>query len=106
MGTNLYRVYSSDRPTDDSIQAENYALLRAAETTKDVGATHFIVVDAPGHPSAGLLGSGAPSSKSANLIRVLKLAPGAESPIGAISADEIIHFFGPTFGRDVPKSPA
>ena len=102
IGTNLYRVYSSDRPTSDSIQAENYALLRAAETTKEAGATHFVVVDAPGQPSAGLLGSGGPS----NLIRVLKLTPGAEAPIGAVSADEIIHFFGPTFGRDVPKSPA
>ena len=90
---NLYRVYAGDRQIEDPIQRENYALLRAAESTKQVGATHFVVVNAPeGLPQQ-------PTPPSSALIRVLQLETGAEPPVGAIAADEIIHFFGPAFGR-------
>ena len=104
IGTNLYRVYTLDRRIEDRIQRENYALLRAAETARDVGGTHFIVVDADGQTASGPLGLGG-QSEPATLIRVLKLAPGAEAPIGAVAADEIIHFFGPTFAQGGKAAP-
>jgi len=97
---NLYRVSSADRRLDDMVQRQNYALLRAAEGTRQLGGTHFVVVNGsdaadPANPSA--------------LIRVMKLDQGVELPLGAVSADEIIHFFGPTFGRSdqaIPTAPA
>lgn len=98
ISANLYRVDAGDQRLADQIQRENYTLLRAAESTRHVGATHFIVVNAPQgaaphdvrNPDRG---------QTTALIRVLELEPGSEPPMGAISADEIIHFFGPSFGR-------
>lgn len=94
---NVYRVFSGDRKLDDTIQRQNYALLRAAESTKQVGGTHFVVVNGSA--------SGDNSGASA-LVRMMKIEYGAEAPLGAVSADEIIHFFGPTFGRSEQASPA
>ncbi len=94
---NLYRVDASDKRIEDRVQRENYTLLRAAESARQLGASHFIVVDAA--PSAGTRTIGNPDRGQSALIRVLELAQGAEPPMGAISADEIIHFFGPSFGR-------
>ena len=96
IGVNLYRVTVSDRRFDDPIQRENYALLRAAETAKAAGASHFIVVNAS-QPGA--------TAEIPTMIRVLQLEPGAEPPIGAVSADEIIHFFGPNFARTSQPAP-
>jgi hypothetical protein len=105
IGTSLYRVVASDRRFDDDVQRENYALLRAAETTKEAGGTHFIVVNGGNHPA----GSGSQGLGSApalgTLIRVLRLERGTEPPIGAVDADEIIHFFGPSFGRTEEQTP-
>lgn len=94
---NVYRVFSGERKIDDAIQRQNYALLKAAEASKQVGGTHFVVVN--GSDSGD-------NTNSSSLIRIIKLEPGAEAPLGAVSADEIIHFFGPTFGRSERTSPA
>ncbi len=95
---NLYRIDATDRKIDDPIQRENYTLLRAAESTKLLGGTHFIVVNAP--QGGGLADVRQPGKgQTSAIIRVLQISAGAEPPIGAISTDEIIHFFGPTFGR-------
>lgn len=100
IGANLYRVPASDRRIDDTIARENYAMLRAAETARAAGATHFIIVKA-GDVSAqtvptisSLTGS---TTDYGAYVRVVTVAPGTEAPIGAIAADEIIHFFGPQF---------
>lgn len=106
IGGNLYRVAANDRNIDDPIQRENYALLRAAETAKAAGASHFIVVNASQQGAPAGLAAGA-SGDISTLIRVLQLEPGAEPPIGAVAADEIIHFFGPAFERkSEPSAPA
>lgn len=93
---NLYRVYSGDRKLEDTIQRQNYALLRAAEGTRQVGGTHFIIVNGS---------DAADGTTSSALVRVMKLDAGAELPLGAVAADEIIHFFGPTFGRTDQSAP-
>ena len=105
VGANLYRVKIDDRRIADSVQRENYALLRAAETTKEAGGTHFIVVSG-GNTLAAYGGRGLGSAPDLGaLIRVVKVVPGAEAPMGAVAADEIIHFFGPAFGRSPEGSP-
>lgn len=99
VGSNLYRISTADRRIQDPIQRENYALLRAAESTREVGGTHFIVVNTgnrSGLQTSGLAGSAEPGT----LIRVFDMSPGTEPPIGAIDAAEIVHFFGPNFGRE------
>lgn len=96
---NLYRVLPDGRRIDDPIQRENYALLRAAEATQWAGGTHFIVVNATGQAGPGR--TGVPGM----LIRILRLDSGGgpELPIGAVAAEEMVHFFGPSFGRGVAR---
>ena len=91
---NLYRIDASDRRLSDPIQQQNYALLRAAHSTRQLGATHFTVVNAP--PGDVRLPASADSSA---MIRIFRLEPGTQPPVGAVTADEIIHFFGPTFSQ-------
>ena len=76
------------------------------KNAKQVGATHFIVVNAK---QGGALGGGimaltqpASAAQATTLIRVMTLERNAEPPMGALAADEIIHFFGPQFGREAP----
>jgi hypothetical protein len=84
---NLYRVTANDRRFDDLTDRENYLLLRAAETARNAGATHFVVVKSG---EAAGIGNGA-------YIRLVTLEPGTPAPIGAVSVEEIIHFFGPRY---------
>lgn len=96
---NLYRIDATDRRLDDPVHRENYALLRAAESTKQLGASHFIVVNAP--PGDVRLST---SGQASGMIRIFNVEPGAAPPTGAIAADEMIHFFGPGFDR-APAAP-
>ena len=102
---NLYRIQTGDRKLADPVQRENYALLSAAEGAREVGATHFVVVNASEATSTfAVAPAGTPSTST--LIRVMRIAPDAQPPSGAISVEEIVHFFGPTFGRGPDAQPA
>jgi hypothetical protein len=99
VGSNLYRISTAGPRIDDRIQRENYALLRAAESTREVGATHFVVVNTGSRIETETTSLGSPADPG-TLIRVFNLPPGEEPPIGAIQAAEIVQFFGPNFGRE------
>jgi hypothetical protein len=96
---------------------QDYALLKAAETTKEMGGSHFTIISAadasghgvvttPGVAETTIRGNTATTTYSPGTttefvkpgqdayIRVLRLAPGTPPPPGAISADEIIQFVG------------
>jgi hypothetical protein len=96
---------------------QDYALLKAAETTKEMGGSHFAIISAadasrrgvdvsPGVAQTTITGNTAITTYSPGTatefikpgqdayIRVLRLAPGGSPPPGAISADEIIQFVG------------
>ncbi|MPZ38073.1 MAG: hypothetical protein GEU95_08400 [Rhizobiales bacterium] len=96
---------------------QDYALLKAAETTKAAGATHFVVVNAANASSTGSFTTpgSAQTTFSGNTaytsyqpgqthtfikpgqdayIRVVRSRPGERPPAEAISADEIIQFVG------------
>ena len=77
---------------------ENYTLLKAAEVTKAARGTHFSLVSAGNHASAGLSSMTGGTDFGA-YVRVITLEPGSEVPQGLLSADEVIHFFGPRYGR-------
>ncbi len=97
---NLYRVMATDRKIADTIERENYMLLKAAETTKKVGGTHFVMVRA-GDQTSGLpsLATMTQGRQYGAYIRVIEVDPEQGVPVGAIAADEIIQFFGPKFGK-------
>lgn len=101
---NLYRIDATDRQIDDPDQRASYTLLRAAEGTKEAGATHFIVVDTVDATAARSGGQAALAPKG-GLIRVFLADSDRLPPTGSISADEIIQFFGPTFDRPATASP-
>src|SRR5690606_14680146 len=93
----LYRVMADDRRFTDRIDQENYLLLKAAETTPQADATHFYLVKSGLDTSTLPISTSAPGSRNGAYIRVLTLEPGTGVPVGAASAAEIIHFFGPKY---------
>lgn len=97
-------------------------MLKAAETTKAAGASHFMLVSAQDASEAGTIVSqghaattfdGSTASTTYSLptvtnyvrpgedtyIRVLHLLPGQTAPAGALSADEVIKFVGTRVSR-------
>jgi hypothetical protein len=101
---------------------QDYTLLKAAETTRQQGGTHFMVISAadasitgeivtPGTSQTTFAGNSAyttynPGAVSTFIkpgqdayIRVLNVKPGQKPPPGAISADEIIQYVGPRMQR-------
>ena len=99
---NLYRLPASDRGTTDSIERENYEMLRAAEATRQVGGTHFVIVTLNGPSNGAPFSGGGAVVAGGILLRVLTVPVGSEAPVGAASADEILHSLGPKFGHEPP----
>ena len=98
---NLYRVLADDRKLPDRIERENYTLLKAAEATKAAGGTHFVLVSASDQSPIGVsaLSLSSSGSQYGAYFRILEIDATAGVPTGAMAVDEIIHFFGPKFGR-------
>ncbi len=112
-----YRIKSRGNGYTDRATVQDYTLLKAAETTKAAGGTHFMIVGAedasrsdaivsPASATTTVTGSVAYTSFSPatvseiikpgqdTYIRVVSLAPGERAPPGAFTADEIIQFIG------------
>ena len=100
---NLFRMLPDDRKFADRIEKDNYTLLRAAQAARANGGTHFVLVEGGEQPATNQLLNAiigdATTPGAGGYIRVITIEPTAVPPIGAMSADEIISFFGPRFGR-------
>lgn len=117
MTADTFRIVSRGNGYTDRTQVQDYTMLKAAETTKAAGGTHFRIVSAedatkqgafvsPGQATTTFYGNTASTTYSPatvteivkpgqdTYIRVLTLAPGQVAPRDAISADEIIQFVG------------
>lgn len=117
MTADTFRISARGNGYTGRTQVQDYTMLKAAETTKSAGGTHFRVVSAqdatkegafviPGHANTTFYGNTASTTYSPatvtpiikpgedTYIRVLTLAPGQTAPPDAISADEIIRFVG------------
>jgi hypothetical protein len=117
MTANTYRIVARGNGYTSGTAIQDYALLKAAETTKQAGATHFEVISAsdassvgavttPGQATTIITGSTArttftPATTHTFLkpgqdayIRVLTLKPGQPTPAGVYQADEIIQYVG------------
>jgi hypothetical protein len=113
----VYRIKSRGNGYTAQSTVQDYALLKAAETAKSVGASHFQLISAddaskqsivttPGTASTSVVGNTAfttysPGSTEVVIkpgqdayVRVLRLANGQSPPPGALSADEIIRYIG------------
>ena len=96
---------------------QDYTMLKAAETTKAAGATHFAIVGAadasstgsvvvPGQSRTSFVGNSAYTTYTPataynfikpgqdTYIRVFAIPPNQPTPNGLLSADEIIQFVG------------
>jgi hypothetical protein len=103
LAPNTYKIRSRETTTTQDV------LLKAAETTKGAGGTHFKLISsseanrqvdptnpggAPSSPSSPPPGSTSIKPGQDIYIRVLQFAPGDQVPGGIFQADEIIEFVG------------
>lgn len=121
MTKDTFRIKSRGNAYTAGTTVQDYVLLKAAETTKANGGTHFILISAadasstveistPGTMNTSVHGRTAfttysPPTTSTMIkpgqdayIRVLRLAPG-QPMAGAFSADEIIQYVGSRVAR-------
>lgn len=117
MANDLYRIEARGNGYTGRNVVQDYMLLKAAETTKSTGHTHFTVVDqgdasstaamvTPGSAQTNFIGRSAYTTYTPATvtpifkpgadayIKVLTVPNGQQPPAGAISADEIIQFVG------------
>lgn len=98
-----YRIVSRGNAYTGGTAVQDYVLLKAAETTKQAGGTHFALISAGDASRVSYdtsYGSGWASTSATvspgkdAYIRVLKIRPGEQPPPGVFFADEIIQFTG------------
>ena len=120
--SDTYRISARGNGYTGSTTVQDYMLLKAAETTKTAGGTHFVVISAAdasrtgfgqtqGSITTNVIGNTAYTTYNPGVtyqiakpgedayIRVLTLPAGAATPAGAFAADEIISFIGPRVRR-------
>jgi hypothetical protein len=117
MSADVFRIKSRGNGYTDAATVQDYVLLKAAETTKSVGGTHFQIISAndataqqvittPGTVNTSVYGSTAfttynpPSTEVVHkpgqdvYIRILRLPAGRQATAGVFAADEIVQFIG------------
>jgi len=117
MSANVYRIKSRGNGYTSNSTIQDYVLLKAAETTKEAGGSHFQLISAndaspqsivttQGDANTSVVGNTllttyGPSTTDVVVkpgpdayIRVVRLAPGQLAPAGVHSADEIIQYVG------------
>lgn len=122
MASDVFRIEARGNGYTAKNVVQDYMLLKAAETTKRTGNSHFLIVDqgdasttssfvSPGRAQTNFVGNTAYTSFTPTTvtpifkpgadayIKVLSVPAGQSPPNGAISADEIIQFVGPRVER-------
>lgn len=105
---NTYRIVSRGNSYASGTTIQDFTMLKAAETAKSRGATHFAIISERDASHVGQtvmldpdVGGGVTGSITTNVkpgqdthIRILTIAPGQSAPAGAVSADEVIEYVG------------
>jgi hypothetical protein len=122
MTADTFRITARGNGYTNRTAIQDYVFLKAAETTKQSGATHFSIISAedastagsiesPGHARTSVVGNTAYTTYSPGMvhqfikpgqdsyIRIFTLQPGSRPPPGAIAADEVIQFVGSRVAR-------
>ena len=112
-----YRILSRGNAYTSKTKIQDYTLLKAAETTRQAGGTHFVIMggedasraiylSTPGTATTTYSGNRAYTSFDPGsvdklikpgqdtIIKVLNVGAGQRPPPDALSADEIIQFVG------------
>ena len=112
-----YRIVARGNAYTGGTAIQDYTMLKAAETTKAAGATHFAMISAsdasrtgaivvPGQAQTSVIGNTAYTTYSPatahqyvkpgqdTYIRIFTIPAGQQAPQGLLSADEIIQFVG------------
>ncbi|MFZ1104971.1 MAG: hypothetical protein WAN86_19320 [Hyphomicrobiaceae bacterium] len=123
MTANSFRIVARGNGYTPATTVQDYAILKAAETTKQAGGTHFAIISAsdassaghvvvPGQAHTSVVGRTAYTTYTPATayrfvrpgqdvyIRVLTVQPGRQPPPGAFSADEIIRYVGGRVKRE------
>jgi hypothetical protein len=116
--TDVYRITARGNAYTGSSQVQDFALMKAAETTIATGGTHFIILgetdqtnlstaQTPGTMQTSVYGSTAFTTYTpgmtynivkpgqAVMIQVIRLSPGETLPPGACPAMDIVQTIGP-----------
>jgi hypothetical protein len=117
MTSDTFRIVARGNGATQATTIQDYTMLKAAETTKQYGGTHFGIlgsanatkvdqISTPGFAQTTFVGNSAITTynpgQDVNIIkpgqdtyiRIFTVKPGQTPPPGAISADEIIQFVG------------
>ena len=112
-----YRIVARGNAYTGGTTIQDYTLLKAAETTKAAGGTHFAIISASDASSTGYVTTGSTAQTSFvgntayttfnpgsvynyvkpgqdTYIRVFTIAPGQPPLPSTLSADEIVQFVG------------
>lgn len=113
-----WRIVARGNAYTGGARVQDFVLLKAAETTKAAGGTHFVIgasqdasrqgaIVTSGTSQTTFIGRSAYTTFTPGdvhtyvkpgqdaYVRVLHILPGSQPPPGALSADEIIQFIGP-----------
>lgn len=105
MTSDTWRIVARGNRSTAPTTIQDFVLLKAAETAKVAGGTHFIIEDASDVGRRVTMASTAsvrlrdgrlrerPGQHA--YVKILTLAPGAPAPTNAFNADEIIRYIGP-----------
>jgi hypothetical protein len=123
MTSSTYRIVARGNGYTSGTAIQDYVTLKAAETTRQAGGTHFLVISAadassasyvstPGQMQTSVVGNTAYSTYSPGsthhifkpgqdaYIRVITVTAGQNPPHGAIPAHEVIQFVGARVKRE------
>jgi hypothetical protein len=116
--SDTWRILARGNAYTGGTRVQDFVLMKAAETTRANGGTHFIIgssqdasregaITTPGTAQTTFAGNTAFTTFSPGsvhtyvkpgqdaYVRVLKIPPGTQPPPGALDANEIIRFIGP-----------
>lgn len=121
--TDVYRIIARGNGYTSADRVQDFALLKAAETTLAAGASHFVIVDqanrtrvdvvqSPGTVQTSVVGRTAVSTYTPGstdtfikpgeslIIRVVRLKPGEPPPTGALPAQDLVNTLGPRLKQE------
>jgi hypothetical protein len=115
--SDTFRIVTRGNGYTNATTIQDYTLLKAAETAKQNGGTHFLLISAADASSTGqyVMAGTSQTTFAGNTafttstpgtvttfvkpgqdayIRIINVKPGQAPPAGAVSADEIIQYIG------------
>jgi hypothetical protein len=119
--SNTFKIVVHGNAITSGLATQDYTALKAAETAKQAGGTHFVFISATDASSEGPVTTGGKAKKTATgttayppttvyqfirpgqdaYIRVLSVDPGQPLPSGSFSAEEMIRYASPRVRRPV-----